>query len=333
MAKKKVLKLRTWPKVLLVLIVLGICGGLYANQRYQEYVYLHSNEYALKEKGYTEDNIKDFNKYLSDSEIKEIIKKDYNEFIPEFIKCKYFLFKNLDKYLTQVVTKDQDFFKYYKNEGYDYDNIVTMTNVKAIYPYYTETTPTDMEKGYGILVNKYNNLSEDYVPDDLVSVDWKYRLGSQSDKKQIRKDVYDAYLEMWNAAQEDGIYLLVLSGFRTYQNQVDTYNGYKNEKGEAYADSIAARPGFSEHQTGLSLDIYSKECTTQSQFKDSKSFEWLKNNSYKYGFIIRYPEGKDKITGYGAESWHYRYLGKDLATKVYESGLTYDEYYAFYLDK
>lgn len=331
MGKKKVLKLKTWPKVLLVLIVLAICGGLYANHKYQEQLYLNSNEYKLGEKGYTEENIEDFKKYLSDKEIKAIIDRDYNEFIPEFIKCKYFLFKNLDKYLTQVVTKDQDFFKYYKNEGYDYENIVVMANVGAINKPYTETTPTDMNQGYAILVNKYNYLAEDYIPDDLVTVDIKYKLGNS--KKEIRSEVYDAFLKMWNDAHEQGIYLLILSAFRSYQSQVETYDDYKNKKGESYADSIAARPGFSEHQTGLSLDIYSWECTTQSQFKDSKTFAWLQENSYKYGFIIRYPEGKDKITGYGAESWHYRYLGVDLATKVYESGLTFDEYYAFYLDK
>jgi len=207
-----------------------------------------------------------------------------------------------------------------------------MTNVGAINKPYTETTPTNMDQGYGILVNKYNYLSEDYVPDDLVTVDVKYKLGNS--KKEIRSEVYDQFLKMWNDAHEnENIYLLILSGFRTYQNQVETYDDYKNRKGEAYADSIAARPGFSEHQTGLSLDIYSWECTTQSQFKDSKTFAWLQDNSYKYGFIIRYPEEKEKITGYNPESWHYRYLGVDLATKVHESGLTFDEYYAFYLDK
>jgi len=81
------------------------------------------------------------------------------------------------------------------------------------------------------------------------------------------------------------------------------------------------------------LDIYSKECQTQSGFKDSKTYAWLIKNAHKYGFILRYPEGQQKLTGYNYESWHYRYVGVELATKVYEEGITYDEYYAYYLEK
>ena len=155
-----------------------------------------------------------------------------------------------------------------------------------------------------------------------------------NDKIEVRQEVYDAYLEMWNAAHdEEEIYLLALSGYRSKAEQEKEYNYYKDLKGQDYADKIAARPGWSEHQTGLAIDIYSKECSLTSCFKESKSYKWLEANSYKYGFIIRYTEGDEDITGYHYESWHYRYLGKELAQKVHDSGLTYDEYYAFYLDK
>jgi D-alanyl-D-alanine carboxypeptidase len=137
---------------------------------------------------------------------------------------------------------------------------------------------------------------------------------------------------MWTDAKAEGLYLLVDSAYRSYDKQQQVYKQYENQKGTKYADSIAARPGFSEHQTGLVLDIYSKECYDQAKFKDSKTYAWLIANSYKYGFILRYPEGKDNLTGYKYESWHYRYLGKELARKVFDSGLTYDEYYAYYIE-
>ena len=136
---------------------------------------------------------------------------------------------------------------------------------------------------------------------------------------------------MWSAAHEEGIYLIIVSAYRDYDSQVQVYNDYQESKGTNYADSIAARPGYSEHQTGLSLDIYSKDSTVASTFKNSKAYEWLINNAHKYGFILRYPDGKKKITGFNYESWHYRYLGEELATKVYNEGITYDEYYAYYL--
>ena len=114
--------------------------------------------------------------------------------------------------------------------------------------------------------------------------------------------------------------------------ECNVHENYKEKNGQAYADQFAARPDFSEHQTGLALDIFTPGAG-MTTFENTKAFKWLKENSYKYGFILRYPEGKEKLTGYSYEPWHYRYLGKDLAKKVYDSGLTFDEYYTYYLEK
>ena len=95
---------------------------------------------------------------------------------------------------------------------------------------------------------------------------------------------------------------------------------------------MAARAGHSEHQTGLSLDIFSKTDTTTSNFKNSLAYTWLTNNAYKYGFIERYPENKEDITGFSAEAWHWRYVGVDAATYIHENDITFDEYYAYYLE-
>ena len=331
MTKKTRYKLKLWPKILLVvLIILGI-GAYFGYKEYQEYLYTQTYEYKFLEIGYTKENNDLFEDKLSDKELDKLLTYDYNEFIPEFVNCKYFMFKNLDVYLTQVVTQEDDFFKYHGTEGYDYDNIVALVNVNAIYDHYENTSKTDRDKNEAMLVNKYTELGIDYAPDDLVSIEWKYRFGMENDKKYIRSVVYDAFLEMWNAAKEEDIYLLVDSGYRSAESQEEIYKYYENMKGTKFADSIAARAGYSEHQTGLALDIYSKECSSASKFKDSNSYKWLIENAYKYGFILRYPDGKKELTGYEYESWHYRYVGKDLAKKVYESGLTYDEYYAFYL--
>lgn len=333
MAQKKKYKLKLWPKILLVVIVLGSIGFYYGYEYYQEYLYKQSNECKIMELGYTKENAQLMEEKLSEEELMEIMNYEYNEFIPEFLKCEFFIFKNLDLYLSQVITQEDDFFKYHGTDGYDYDYIVALTNVGALDPFYTNTKTTNRDDNYQMLVNKYYELGKDYKPDDLVSVSWDYRLGLEKDYKYVRKEAYDAYLEMWHAANKEGIYLLIDSAYRSSEEQEEVFNYYANLKGNTYADSIAARPGFSEHQTGLALDIYAKECANANIFKDSKAYAWLSTNSYKYGYILRYPEGKEELTGYNYESWHYRYVGKEIALKVYESGLTYDEYYIYYIDK
>lgn len=329
MKTKKVYKLKTGVKVFFVILALVCLGAYFGITKYQEYLYTKTNEYALLNLGYTEEETKLIEEKLNEEEQKKIIELGYDEFIPNFLNTKYFMFKNLEGYLDQVITKDEDFFKYHGTEGYDYEKIVSLVNVHRNINYYEADLKTDFSKGYGILANKYYSLGEDYEPEDLVNVDIKYYYG---EPKKIRSEAYDAFIEMWNAAYEDGIYLILISGYRSAAHQKEVYDAYQADKGTKYADSIAARTGYSEHQTGLALDIYSKECTSQAKFHESKSYEWLINNSYKFGFILRYPKDKQNITGYNYESWHYRYLGKDLAKKVYDSGLTFDEYYAYYME-
>ena len=185
-----------------------------------------------------------------------------------------------------------------------------------------------MKKDNAILVNKYYSLPEKYAPTDIVDVsNWYAFAGIKT-----RQVVLDAFKEMFNAAKEDGHTLIINSGYRTYDAQKKIYDEYKDLKGEEYADEYAARPDYSEHQSGLALDIITYGASGET-FDTTDAFKWLQKNAHKYGFILRYPKDKEDITGYAYESWHYRYLGKDLATKVKKSGLTYDEYYAYYLDK
>jgi D-alanyl-D-alanine carboxypeptidase len=330
MSKKKKYKLKTWPKIVFIILIIGVFGSIYGYKKYQEYKYTQTYEYKLLQK-YNEEETKILLDNLSNEELDDILSRDYNEFITHFVKCKYFMYKNLDVYLTKVISQSQDFFKYHGTDGYDYDNIIAIVNTHNNEEYYSGDYHTDYSKGTGIIANKYYELGMDFVPEDLVDVPITHRY---SDRVQLTREAYDAYMEMWNAAKEEqDIYLILASGYRSAKEQKEVYDEYDQSYGREFADNVAARPGYSEHQTGLAIDVYSKECSSAKTFKDSKTYAWLIDNSYKYGFILRYPENKKSLTGYNYESWHYRYLGKDLAKKVHDSGLTYDEYYAYYLDK
>lgn len=138
----------------------------------------------------------------------------------------------------------------------------------------------------------------------------------------LDKNAQAAFNEMQAAAAKEKISLNICSGFRSYTTQKALYDRYCARDGKAEADRYSARPGHSEHQSGLGMDIN----RASSSFNGTKEAKWLAANCWKYGFIIRYPEGKESITGYMYESWHVRYLGKDLAKKVYDSGLTLEEY-------
>ena len=131
-----------------------------------------------------------------------------------------------------------------------------------------------------------------------------------------------AFDEMQKAAYADGCNIYISSGYRSYARQVEIYNRYVAQDGQEYADTYSSRPGYSEHQTGLTFDLNSIDIS----FADTPEGKWVAENCHKYGFIVRYPEDKEDITGYTYEPWHIRYLGVEKATAVYESGLCLEEY-------
>lgn len=139
----------------------------------------------------------------------------------------------------------------------------------------------------------------------------------------ITSETQTAFEEMKAAAKQDGISLWIVSGFRSYTRQQTLYTNYCNASGKAQADRFSARPGHSEHQTGLALDLNN----ASSSFAGTKEAKWIEENCYKYGFIVRYGKDKEQYTGFKYEPWHVRYLGKDLAKKVYDSGKCLEEYY------
>lgn len=156
----------------------------------------------------------------------------------------------------------------------------------------------------GILVaNKTYSLPESYSPG-------------------IDRTAEAALNKMISAAKDDGIHLFIKSGFRSYGTQKILYNNYVARDGVAAADRYSARPGHSEHQTGLAFDLNSLE----QSFGETKEGKWLAEHCHEYGFIIRYPKDKEDVTGYMYEPWHVRYLGEDIAKDVYESGKCLEEY-------
>ena len=131
------------------------------------------------------------------------------------------------------------------------------------------------------------------------------------------------------ASIDAGLSLSVNSAYRSYEDQQSVYDTYYSLYGQSYVDKYVAIPGYSEHQTGLALDVKSKN---SNLFANSKEYSWMLENSYKYGFVLRYPKDKEDITGYNFEAWHFRYVGIDIAKYMYENNITYDEYYVMFLD-
>lgn len=173
-------------------------------------------------------------------------------------------------------------------------------------------------KGYKITVK--NGVT--YV-DGLLIANKTYALPDGYAPGGLTKECSAAFSRMQSAAAKDGVKLYIVSGYRSYETQKRIYNRYVAKDGRALADTYSARPGTSEHQTGLAMDLNS----LSSSFGNTKEGKWLEKNSYKYGFIIRYPKGKQSVTGYVYEPWHVRYVGTDKATKIYKSGLCLEEYY------
>ena len=138
----------------------------------------------------------------------------------------------------------------------------------------------------------------------------------------VNSAAQSAFNTMAADAAKQGINLYIVSGFRSYSSQASIYNNYVARDGKAAADRYSARPGHSEHQTGLAFDVNS----LSQSFENTAEGRWLAANCHKYGFIIRYPKGKESVTGYMYEPWHIRYLGTSTAAAVHNSGLTLEEY-------
>ncbi len=177
-----------------------------------------------------------------------------------------------------------------------------------------------------ILVNKQYSLSKDYVPSDLVKPDVTFADGVMESRRQMRAPAASALEKMFAAAQEDGITLLAISGFRSYETQEAIYYRRLEETSQAYVDKYIAKPGRSEHQSGLAMDLGCPGNTyLEESFAKTDAYAWLLEHCGEYGFIIRYRENLVEETGYAFEPWHVRYVG-DPASEIMERGISLEAY-------
>lgn len=233
-------------------------------------------------------------------------------------KISFFKMEYIDRY---IAYKD-------KNPDLDIEKVIVYVNIGLDQEFYTNVNDSPNKYNNKVLVNKYNYLGEDYVPKNLTKIDSKY----SSDEKYMEKDAATSFEEMAKQAKKEGYNIRAVSTYRSFKYQTSLYNRYASSDGKEKADTYSARAGYSEHQTGLAVDVDNIN-TSYTSFGLTKEFEWMKENSYKYGFILRYTKETEFITGYVNEPWHYRYVGKEIALYIHNNPMTYEEYYVRFLDK
>ena len=287
--KMKKRKIKKGPKIVLILLIAFLAiGGLIINQKNQE------TEEKPKKQTKEEQKIE---------KLKSIpyYKKEYQKRYLEYQK---------------------------ENPNLSVENIVTYVNIGIDKPYYTNTKKAENLNTNLILVNKYNYLTEDYIPENLEPIDIAYARSGM----QLVREAKEAFETLSEDAKKEGMNIIAMSSYRSYDYQVNLYNNYVATDGKEAADTYSARAGYSEHQTGLAVDVYNKVLPYTS-FEETEEFNWMQENAYKYGFILRFPKDKVNITGYQYESWHYRYVGKEAAKYIHDHDLTLEEYYVKKVEK
>ena len=257
------------------------------------------------------------NKDIDNVKEKETTEKVKEKEDNEFSKLSYYKKENLDRY------------KAYKTSNSDLsiEDIVTRVNLNLDKEIYTDTIPsTNLNTNY-LLVNKFNYLDNNYIPNNLELLDNSYAKSGI----YLVKEAKDNIERLIDKAKNDGMNIRVISAYRSYSYQENLYNNYVKNDGVENADTYSARPGYSEHQTGLVVDV-TRAFDDFNNFENTNEYNWMLENAHNYGFILRYPKDKEDVTTYSFEAWHYRYVGVELAQKIKPSNLTFDEYYVRYLE-
>lgn len=318
--KKKRLRLKegfkrflVYTLVLLLIAIYGIVEGVKVHKTME---YHKTYEYKITQIGYPLEQAKKIASTLDDQDLENILNEGkYNEKYFKLINEKYFLVKNYHKYLDYIT----------ENEKVDYKKAIALVNTRANEDWYSDPAKTDTNQGYLILVNKFHYLGEDYERTDLEPFSLSYAYGSFGENKAA-KIVVENFDKMQQEVKDKfNVQIMINSSYRSFEDQKSTHS--------YYGDKTAARPGFSEHQTGLAFDITSIAHPSGKAFGESDEGKWIIENCWKYGFILRFPAGKEDITGYNNEPWHFRYVGEEVAKQIYDEQITFDEYYAYYIEK
>lgn len=194
----------------------------------------------------------------------------------------------------------------------------------------SKTVPLDtIPSSYTAFVSRDYLLPSNYIPNDLIEPNVRFSYNTHDEKRKMRKVAAKALEKMFHTAEKKNILLYGVSGYRSYERQKYIYNRNVSLHGKKATDALSAKPGSSEHQTGLTIDVSaaSVNCLLTERLAATREGKWLSQNAHKYGYIIRYPKGKTKITGYSYEPWHIRYVGVTVATYLYKEKLTLEEYY------
>lgn len=287
----------------------------YVKINYVDHKDLIDNINNLVKKGYSNSDINIILEHGDNESVKRFAKREKVKYLEEFYLIDY---AKLDYYDRYVNYSDQT--------GEDEETTVLHVNLDMDKPAYENATLVN-DFSLDMLVNKRRYLAEDYKSEDLVKINEKY---ASSDDMYASRLCVNAFIEMHDAALREGYEIVINSAYRSYQEQQDIVDLYLGLYGQNYVNNYVAKPGFSEHQTGLAFDIGSRKVNV---FANSEEYKWMLENAHKYGFINRFPKKYENITGFRSEPWHFRYVGKDIAKYIYENNITLEEYYVIFLDK
>lgn len=294
----------TIAALFVLLVLVKSCQGI---------VYYNSDECKIYRLGYPIEDARKIVSVLSKAETDTFIVHDEHDTIAiPLLSEHYFIADNFNRYLA-----------YHKKgaTGAPLTNIVALVNIGADQDRESSAVPCDTSKGQLMLVNGRHYLDENYKPDSLKTFSKSYCYEDQ----KAQRVVVDAFMALQEACkQQTDAQLMVNSAYRSYQQQIGTYK--RNPKG------YAARAGSSEHQTGFAIDVTSRQHPMRWPFDTSAEGIWMREHCHEYGFILRYPKRQSQIFGFAYEPWHLRYVGKEVAKRIHDEDITFDEYYAFYID-
>ena len=294
----------TAAALLVLLVAVKSCQGI---------VYNYSNECKIYKLGYPIEEARTLVSILSEEQADSLIARgDHDTIAIPVIQARYFIADNFDRYLA-----------YHKQDtaGTLLNNIIALVNIGADQDREATAAPCDTSKGPLMLVNGRHYLDENYKPDGLVTINKNYCYENQKAKSVV----VDAFVALQKACKEQtDAQLMVNSGYRTYNDQKGTYK--RSPKG------YAARAGSSEHQTGFAIDVTSRQHPMRWPFDKSKEGVWMREHCHEYGFILRYPKKQSQVFGFAYEPWHLRYVGVETAKRIHDEDITFDEYYAYYIE-
>jgi len=291
---------------------------IYLNVKYNNNKNITKQINSLESLGYDKNEVGKIYEKLDDEEIDFLINYTYIDNLKSYLDYEIFKVENLDRYINY---KNKE-----ENAELSYKDIILNVNMDLDKEFYDNPKTIKNPDDLLVLVNKYNKLPDDYEAKDLEQIDSKFTVADM----YLSKTAKNAFEEMCSDAKSINLVIKAVSTYRTKEYQQKLYNDYVKTRGLQYAENYSARPRHSEHETGLAVDVRGG-LSAYTLFENTEEYKWVKQNAHTYGFIIRYQEDKEDITGYNYESWHYRYVGVDAATQIFNEKITYEEYYEYYV--